>query len=510
MPARRSLPDYPNLRYLKVEAKERMRSGEFAALHEAQLAIAREHGLPGWPALCRLAGQQMPAQSWVLPHVRWLISRFRDAGEPGWAPPNDGEARQHFTGEFLDVVQMQQLFEIIASDAARLGEELLVLALTPRTGRFRHVGREIWVGVEAEPPHLISGLTGYSLGSRITDPRLGAPYTSAEHDVPSPATAAVGEVISEHGLPGLVLAGQAGRDAPLWTAASGWADLDLREPMTAGHRFPAHHISQLITAAGVLRLIASTDISLDDPANDRLRTITLADPGVTIRELLTHTGGVDTLSSSGPYDPVLRERVPPLADLCGPVLACTGPRGSVQVSAGGYAALGQLITDLTGLPYPDAATRLVLGPLGMTASSFPASLPGIGAGTLTRYHVSLDVDSLVSVPPNITAIPAAFGLWTTAADLVRFGTGWASLLPASLAREALRPQARMAPGEGSMGLGWFIDRDRAGAGLSGTGPGTTASLLIRRAGKQVQAAVTNREIPIEYVNRRILDTIPPP
>jgi len=47
-------------------------------------------------------------------------------------------------------------------------------------------------------------------------------------------------------------------------------------------------------------------------------------------------------------------------------------------------------------------------------------------------------------------------------------------------------------------------------GRGGTGPGTTASLLIRRAGKQVQAAVTNREIPIEYVNRRILDTIPPP
>ena len=408
-----------------------------------------------------------------------LISRFRDAGEPGWAPPDDGEARQHFSGRFLDVVQVQELFEIIASDAARLGEELLVLTLTPLTGRFRHVGREIWVGVEAEPPHLISGLTGFALGSRITDPRLGAPATSA------------------------------GQAAPLWTAASGWADLDLREPLTAGHRFPAHHISQLITAAGVLRLIASTDISLDDPANDRLRTITLADPGVTIRELLTHTGGVDTLSSSGPYDPVLRERVPPLADLCGPVLACTGPRGSVQVSAGGYAALGQLITDLTGLPYPDAVTRLVLRPLGMTASSFPASLPGIGAGTLNGYQAS-DVDSIVSVPPNITAIPAAFGLWTTAADLVRFGTGWASLLPASLAREALRPQARMAPGEGSMGLGWFIDRDRAGAGRGGTGPGTTASLLIRRAGKQVQAAVTNREIPIEYVNRRILDMIPPP
>ena len=79
------------------------------------------------------------------------------------------------------------------------GEELLVLALTPLTGRFRHVGREIWVGVEAEPPHLISGLTGFALGSRIRDSRLGAPDTSAQHDVPSPAAAAAGEVIAEHG-----------------------------------------------------------------------------------------------------------------------------------------------------------------------------------------------------------------------------------------------------------------------------------------------------------------------
>ena len=124
----------------------------------------------------------MPAQSWVLPHVRWLIPRFRDAGEPGWAPPDDSEARQHFSGAFLDVVQVQQLFEIIASDAARLGEELLVLTLTPLTGRFRHVGREVWVAVEAEPPHLISGLTGFALGSRITDPRLGG------RRIPPPST----------------------------------------------------------------------------------------------------------------------------------------------------------------------------------------------------------------------------------------------------------------------------------------------------------------------------------
>lgn len=47
----RSLPDRPSLRYLKLEARRRRSAGEFSALHEAQLAIARELGLSSWAAL---------------------------------------------------------------------------------------------------------------------------------------------------------------------------------------------------------------------------------------------------------------------------------------------------------------------------------------------------------------------------------------------------------------------------------------------------------------------------
>jgi len=42
----RAFPARPNLRYLKIEAKRRLAAGEFATLHDAQLAIAREHGMP--------------------------------------------------------------------------------------------------------------------------------------------------------------------------------------------------------------------------------------------------------------------------------------------------------------------------------------------------------------------------------------------------------------------------------------------------------------------------------
>jgi ankyrin repeat protein len=47
----RTLPPRPDLRHLRDEAKRRRRSGEFARLSRAQLAIAREHGFASWPLL---------------------------------------------------------------------------------------------------------------------------------------------------------------------------------------------------------------------------------------------------------------------------------------------------------------------------------------------------------------------------------------------------------------------------------------------------------------------------
>src|SRR5579875_738658 len=89
----RSLPERPSLRYLKLEAKRRVAAGEFPALHEAQLAIAREHGLAGWAALKQAVGEpDGPA----LAQLRWVLGRFRGAGSDGWIMPDEAEMREHF------------------------------------------------------------------------------------------------------------------------------------------------------------------------------------------------------------------------------------------------------------------------------------------------------------------------------------------------------------------------------------------------------------------------------
>jgi len=513
----RALPGQPNLRYLKVEAKRRLSGGEFATLHDAQLAIAREHGLPSWAALKQYISAGAAAGSPVLAQARWLISRFVEAGTPGWRVPGDDELREHFDGHFLRLIPPETLVRTLTGVVSRLREELVITLVTPRQLRARIGGMQMEAAAAAGPPHRLTGLRLYPLGERVTDPRVAAPSTRTSGEVPPAAAAVAEESLAELGLPGLVLAGAPGGAGPddgaAWVAARGWASLEGTRlegagpeegtpgasgpavRLSPGHRFPAYSVTKLVTATVILRLVADGRIGLDDPACAHLRTVTLADSAITVRDLLTHTAGVDTPGE------LFAGRVPDLATLTGPVVRPSGPRGAFSYSNGGYGLLGQLIADVTGGTYPDAATRLVLVPLAMSGSSFPATWPATGA--VTGYRLAGD-GSFEPAPAKVCTLPAAGGLWTTAADLVRFGLSWASLLPAALAGEALRPQvARDATGA-QMGLGWLLNEPRDVCGHAGGGPGAASSLIIRISTGQPSAALANRLVPIEPVNARLV------
>jgi CubicO group peptidase (beta-lactamase class C family) len=257
-------------------------------------------------------------------------------------------------------------------------------------------GLQLEAAVAADPPHRLTGLRLFPLGERVTDPRVAAPSTRTSGEVPAAAAAVAEESLAELGLPGLGLAGAPGEaragDGSGWVAARGWASLggaslggaslDGLVPLTPDHRFPAYSVTKLITAPVVLRLAADGQIGLDDPAAAHLRTIRPADETVTVRDLLTHTAGVQNPGE------MFADHVPDLVTLVGPVVASAGPRGTFSYSNGGYALLGQLVADVTGSTYPDAAARIVLGPLGMGGSWFPASWPD--AGAVTGYHLGGD------------------------------------------------------------------------------------------------------------------------
>ncbi|MGH3257352.1 MAG: serine hydrolase domain-containing protein [Streptosporangiaceae bacterium] len=500
----RSLPGRPSLRYLRLEAKRRLAAGEFPSLHDAQTAIAREHGLPSWAALKQLLdAPALPDQeSHALAQLRWVISRFAGATDPGWAAPGEDELRQHFTDQVLAVLPPATLTAQIAAAAGDLRGELEVLGRTPLEAQVVLADVEYLIAVEADPPHRVTGLRAMPLGRRMHDPRVirtGPAPARAWGEVPAGVPAIADQACEELGLPALLLAGGTRQDLEPWVFVRGWADLEREQPLDPGHRFPAPGVAALVATTAALRLVAEGRVGLDRPVNDYLRAVRLEDDAVTVRDLLAHTGGVDN------PDELYAEAVPDLATLMGPVIGCSGPRGVARPSNGGVAVLGQLIADVTRTPYAGAVTTLVLGPLGLRDSTFPASQAGIDPAAVTGYALTLE-GVFQPVPARICTIQAAAGLWSTGADLVRLGLGWSRLLPESLAHEALTPQA---PQDGEhrgpvTGLGWLLSPRGDMAVHAGAGPDATASLAIRVRDQRTHVVLTSRMIPINAIEARLL------
>jgi CubicO group peptidase (beta-lactamase class C family) len=502
MPAgQRPLPTHPSLRYLKLEAKRRLAAGEFPTLHDVQWAIAREYGQPSWAGLKESISGQPEVESHALPHLEWVIARFAGAGEPGWTAPGEQELRQHFSDEVLTVLSAAELVAEIVSRAQELRGDLVVVAWEPLLVRARIADTELIAAAEESPPHRLIGIRPIPRGSRITDARAAEPPPARIlGDVPAGVAPIAGDAFAELGPAALAIAG-GGPGIPTWAVAEGWADLECSEILDTGHRFPAPGIAGLVTAIAVLCLVADGRFALDTPANDHLRPVRLADDTITIRELLSHSSGIEDITAN-PAE-LFSASVPDLVTITGPVIGCGGPRGVVRPINSGLAVLGQLIADVTGLPYAAAVTRLVLGPLGMSRSVFPDRAADIGPGAVTGYSLTV-AGTFEPVPATVCVLQAAGGLWATAADLVRLGSRWSSLLPAALAREALTPQVAPERGGGNAGLGWLIRPRGDTAFMAGVSPDGIASLTVRIRDNRTHLIVASRFVLLDSLDDRLL------
>lgn len=487
--AERILPDRPSLRHLKLEAKRRLAVGEFPTVHEAQLALAREYGQPSWARLKQLVADR---ESQALAQVRWIITRFRDAGQPGWTPVRDQEMREHFTAEVLAAAP--DLAGQLAAAAVDLRADPVINDASAQEVRLTLSGMMIMASAEAAPPHRLDGLFAFPLGARVEDTRLKTtPPAAASGDCPPDMAEIADDVFDELGLPALALAG-ASPGQPPWLVTKGWADLDRAEVLDATHRFPATGATMAVTALAVLRLVAQDRFTLDTPANDLLRTVRLADGAITVRELLSHTGGVD--SPAGMYADAVPQTVP------GTVIGCSGQRGVFQPSNGGCGALGWLIADVTQTPYVTAVTELVLAPLGLKTAGFPGNVAALGPRDVTQYDLPPD-GQFRPAGPRICVIPAAGGLWATPADMVKLGTGWSSLLPDWLARAAVTSVIPLAPHAPGVGLGWLLNPDDGTAVHAGAAPGAVASLTIRVRDNQTLVVLISRMVPLDLIEARV-------
>jgi CubicO group peptidase (beta-lactamase class C family) len=188
-----------------------------------------------------------------------------------------------------------------------------------------------------------------------------------------------------------------------WTTAAGGGEDAL---------FQAGSLSKTVTAAVALELVQRGELDLDTDVNDRLSARSLpCGAGTTLRHLLGHTAGVNVPFcpgySQGTPVPTLAQSLDGVEPATTPAVAVTQKAiGRFRYSGGGYAVIQQLIEDVSGAPYAEAARHVVFDPLGMARSSFaqpPEPLRGPAWADWRFYPEQ-----------------AAAGLWTTPSDLARF------------------------------------------------------------------------------------------
>ncbi|HVF91252.1 MAG TPA: serine hydrolase, partial [Blastocatellia bacterium] len=198
------------------------------------------------------------------------------------------------------------------------------------------------------------------------------------------------------------------------------------------------------------------------------------------------------------------EKLPTLPE----VLDGTGPANTAPVRvdmepgtkfrySGGGVTIAQLaIMDIEKKPYPRIAQEVVLGPLGMTHSTYEQPLPdGIRKQAASGHRADGKlVEGKIHVYPEM----AAAGLWTTPTDLARFAIEVQLSLKGKsnrvLSKETTEKMVTPFIGE-FVGMGFFLEKhgDAIYFGHGGADEGFRAGLLMNRDKGQGVAVMVNSD-----------------
>jgi CubicO group peptidase (beta-lactamase class C family) len=199
-------------------------------------------------------------------------------------------------------------------------------------------------------------------------------------------------------------------------------------PVTTQTMFQAGSISKPVAAMAALRLVEQGKLSLDTDINTFLKSwklpaaVPAKGKSVTLRHLLTHTGGLTVHGFPGYASGQPVPSVPQVLDGIAPantepVRIDTEPGTLSRYSGGGYTIAQLAMTDVTGQSFPDLMRVSVLAPLGMTRSTYEQPLPIAFADAAIPYDEDgKPLKDGAHVYPEM----AAAGLWTTPSDLARY------------------------------------------------------------------------------------------
>lgn len=305
-------------------------------------------------------------------------------------------------------------------------------------------------------------------------------------------TARAEELAKDDKFSGAVLIARHGK--VLLQKTWGRANRETGAPVTPDTLFRIGSMNKMFTAVATLQLVEAGKLALDDPIGKHLADYPNKDVAskVTIRHLLTHTGGTGDIF--GPEFVKNRLTLREHSDyvkLYGSRGLTHEPGAEQQYSNYGFVLLGAIIEKVSGMSYYDYVRSKVFQPAGMTSTdslSESEKVPNRSVGYTRDGN---------AWAPNTDTLPwrgtAAGGGYSTVGDLLRFASALESgkLISKKMLAEATREQVE------GYGYGFGIGGEGAlrAYGHGGGAPGMNGDLRIYPQSGYVLVSLSNLDPP---------------
>jgi CubicO group peptidase (beta-lactamase class C family) len=316
---------------------------------------------------------------------------------------------------------------------------------------------------------------------------------------------------AKHGVPGASVAVQRGGEAV--EAVTGVVSTRSGVPVTPDTLFMVQSVTKVLTATLVMQLVDEGLVALEDPVHLHLPEFRTADVAasrrVTVRHLLTHTGGFegDIWAPTCSGGDALERFV---VDLVGRARQDFPPGERFSYCNAGFGVLGRLVEVHRGLTYEKALRAYVAEPLGIGELAFSADQALAFRTAIGHVTNAIDATDAAPRPLRHWAVmppsnPAAGNqLAMSARGLLAFarvhlqdgrspggGTVLAEATAQSMRRRQVDHPAVLGP-HSHHGLGWWLER---GELVEHAGGSTGVTALLRLAPRHDLAAVvlTNSE-----------------
>lgn len=257
-----------------------------------------------------------------------------------------------------------------------------------------------------------------------------APETLEASNLERWADETFGGLLEEHRISALAISVTHG-DEVVFKKGYGYHDYATMRPVDVDvSQFRIGSLTKTFFGTAIAQLLERGEIeSLDDPVNRYLTRIQLQNPfgddEITIRDMVTHQGGMVPRGSRSPFTSVGEER--PQPPLSAAVLEANLP--PVVREPGTFsdycnacsAVMGFMVEDITGRTLEEYLVENVYEPLGMTHTTLVNSLQAPSSDVVTQYaFVSGEAPVALRYPSLTPFISYAGDINSTAGDMARF------------------------------------------------------------------------------------------